>query len=319
MAAGRLLRTIWLSWLALPSRRELLALDLLVVLELELEELDHLDGRAGGAGDGDARVAVGREDLLDVAVADEVARRWPAGRPPSPRRRRSGWPRRWCRASGSRCHRGGRGTGASNPARRTRAAKSGPGSSCARKNGSVTPAEATGEVLARSVGHLYEVARSDGVPERVERNPGERRYSTASPRARADQAVRSPSGLPESPTRPARSLLRRLGTTLPADLIVQGPGARSRTGRPRLGGCRTTRAWLIRGTDCHRPVVWPSACSVPRRVRGRTRPRGRRGLAARASSAPDGRGGVLRAPSPAYETAVLLRRRVQLPFGGGDA
>ena len=54
MAAGRLLRTIWPSWLALPSRLSGDALDLLVVLELELEELDHLHGRAGGAGDGDA-------------------------------------------------------------------------------------------------------------------------------------------------------------------------------------------------------------------------------------------------------------------------
>ena len=43
------------------------ALHLLVVLELELEELHHLDGRARGAGDGDAAEAVGREHLLHRA------------------------------------------------------------------------------------------------------------------------------------------------------------------------------------------------------------------------------------------------------------
>ena len=93
MAAGRLLRTIIESWLALPSRLSVDALDLLVVLELELEQLDHLHGRAGRAGDGDAAVAVGREHLLHRAVADEVAASWPAGRRPSRRRRRSGRPR----------------------------------------------------------------------------------------------------------------------------------------------------------------------------------------------------------------------------------
>ena len=77
MAAGRWLRTICDELVGLALEAERRALDLLVVLELELEELDHLDGRAGGAGDGDARVAVGREDLLDGAVADEVARGGP--------------------------------------------------------------------------------------------------------------------------------------------------------------------------------------------------------------------------------------------------
>src|SRR5690606_8391342 len=57
---------------------QLVALDLLVVLELQLEELDHLDGRAGGPGDGDARVAVGREDLLHRPVRDQVAAGGPA-------------------------------------------------------------------------------------------------------------------------------------------------------------------------------------------------------------------------------------------------
>jgi hypothetical protein len=48
------------------------------VLELELEELHHVHGRAGGAGDGDAAVAVGRIHLLHRAVADEMAARGPA-------------------------------------------------------------------------------------------------------------------------------------------------------------------------------------------------------------------------------------------------
>ena len=85
MAAGRWSRTIrQLVGLALEAQR--LALDLLVVLELELEEPDHLDGRAGGAGDGHARPAVGGEHLLDRAVADQlpaVARRSPAITTPS--------------------------------------------------------------------------------------------------------------------------------------------------------------------------------------------------------------------------------------------
>ena len=49
------------------------ALDLLVVLELGLEELDHLDRRPGGAGDGDRRVPVGGKDLLHGAMGDDVA------------------------------------------------------------------------------------------------------------------------------------------------------------------------------------------------------------------------------------------------------
>ena len=54
MAAGRLLRTIMRQLVGLALEAERRALDLLVVLELELEQLDHLHGRAGGAGDGDA-------------------------------------------------------------------------------------------------------------------------------------------------------------------------------------------------------------------------------------------------------------------------
>ena len=49
------------------------ALDLLVVLELGLEQADHLHRRPGRAGDGHRRVAVGREDLLHGPVGDGVA------------------------------------------------------------------------------------------------------------------------------------------------------------------------------------------------------------------------------------------------------
>ena len=61
---------------------EVLALDLLVVLELGLEQAGHLHGGAGGAGDADAREVVGLEDLLDAPVGDLVALAWPAGRRP---------------------------------------------------------------------------------------------------------------------------------------------------------------------------------------------------------------------------------------------
>ena len=61
----------------LALQGELRALDLLEVLQLQLEELDHLDGETGGAGDTDRRVLVGREDLLDVPLRDDVAHRGP--------------------------------------------------------------------------------------------------------------------------------------------------------------------------------------------------------------------------------------------------
>jgi hypothetical protein len=59
--------------LALDAERR--PLDLLVVFELQLEQTHHVDGRAGSSGDRDARVPIGREHLLDRAVADPVARR----------------------------------------------------------------------------------------------------------------------------------------------------------------------------------------------------------------------------------------------------
>ena len=48
----------------LALQREQRALDLLVVLELDLEELDQLDRDAGGPGDADGGVLVGAEHLL---------------------------------------------------------------------------------------------------------------------------------------------------------------------------------------------------------------------------------------------------------------
>ena len=44
------------------------------MFQLELEEFHHLDRRARGTGDCDTAVPVGREDLLERAVADQVAR-----------------------------------------------------------------------------------------------------------------------------------------------------------------------------------------------------------------------------------------------------
>ena len=62
----------------LALERDRRALDLLVVLELQLEQPHHLDRRSGGTGDGHAGVTVGGEDLLDPAMADQVARGRPA-------------------------------------------------------------------------------------------------------------------------------------------------------------------------------------------------------------------------------------------------
>ena len=59
----------------LAVHRQRGALDLLVVLELDLEQPDHLDGEPGRAGDADHGELVGREDLLDVALGDDVAHR----------------------------------------------------------------------------------------------------------------------------------------------------------------------------------------------------------------------------------------------------
>ena len=57
----------------LAVQGELGALDLLVVLELDLVQPDDLDRDAGRAGDADQAVVVGGEHLLDVALGDQVA------------------------------------------------------------------------------------------------------------------------------------------------------------------------------------------------------------------------------------------------------
>ena len=72
MAAGRFAAHHLPELVGLALERERLAFDLLVVLELHLEQLDHLDRGTGGPGDGDAGVVVGREDLLDAPAGDRV-------------------------------------------------------------------------------------------------------------------------------------------------------------------------------------------------------------------------------------------------------
>ena len=67
MAAGQVVAHHLAELVGLALEAEDGALHLLVVLELELEQLHHLDGRPGGAGDGDAAEAVGREHLLHRA------------------------------------------------------------------------------------------------------------------------------------------------------------------------------------------------------------------------------------------------------------
>ena len=53
------------------------ALQLLVVLEFDLEKAYEFDRETGRAGDADARMFVGLEHLLDVALRDDVAHRRP--------------------------------------------------------------------------------------------------------------------------------------------------------------------------------------------------------------------------------------------------
>src|SRR5690606_5254503 len=56
----------------LPVEGESASFQLLVVLQFHLEETHHLDGEAGRPGDRHRRVVVGGENLLDVAVGDQV-------------------------------------------------------------------------------------------------------------------------------------------------------------------------------------------------------------------------------------------------------
>ena len=85
--------------LALEAERH--ALDLLVVLELGLEEPDHLHGRTGRPGDGHRRVAVGGEDLLHGPVGDDVALGGPPVAGHDHAVRDSAGPPPWCRGGRS--------------------------------------------------------------------------------------------------------------------------------------------------------------------------------------------------------------------------
>ena len=75
MASPRLPRIIVAEPIRLALEGEHGALDLLVVLELDLEEADQLDGDSGRAGDADRGELVGLKDLFDVALGDEIAHR----------------------------------------------------------------------------------------------------------------------------------------------------------------------------------------------------------------------------------------------------
>ena len=92
--------------LALEAERG--SFDLLVVLELELEQPDHLDGRAGRSGDGDAAVPVGLRRACPSSGGRSGCPPWLGGRPPSRHRCRTAVPHRWwhagstARASGRR-------------------------------------------------------------------------------------------------------------------------------------------------------------------------------------------------------------------------
>ena len=61
------------SRLALPTNESGALLDLLVVFQFDLEQPDHLYRDAGRTGDSDDRELVGRIDLLDVTLRDDVA------------------------------------------------------------------------------------------------------------------------------------------------------------------------------------------------------------------------------------------------------
>ena len=118
----------------LALEREGGALDLLVVLELHLEEADHLDRHAGRPRDGHRREAVGREDLLHGVVGDDVACR---GAPVAGHHHaveRSAAPPRWCRAA----------PGPASTSRAGAACRPGP-TSCAGGRRSPDPDHAPGE------------------------------------------------------------------------------------------------------------------------------------------------------------------------------
>ena len=74
------------------------ALDLLVVLELDLEELDQLDRQARAAGDARRRSTRPRRRPSRSRGWRSCCPSWPGGRRPSRLRRRTRRPRSWCRA-----------------------------------------------------------------------------------------------------------------------------------------------------------------------------------------------------------------------------
>ena len=172
----------------LALEREVLALDLLVVLQLELEEGHHLDRGAGGTGDGHARPAVGGEHLLDGAVADEVA----GGGPPVTRHDHpvgvaDGHDRRAVGREEVGRHRVLGGSGA-RPTRRTSPAKSGPGSSWGLNCGNVTGPTLAALPRGPAPGTARRGAAATGRPSgrRTGRSP--RRWSRA--RRRSHRAAR---------------------------------------------------------------------------------------------------------------------------------
>ena len=91
-------RIIWPSLLALPSREQVLALDLLVVLELGLEEAGHLHGGAGRARDAHPERSSDLK-IFSMRRRPPGSPRSPGGRPPSRCRRDSGARGRWFRGA----------------------------------------------------------------------------------------------------------------------------------------------------------------------------------------------------------------------------
>ena len=130
------------SWLALTFDGEAAAFDLLVVLELELEQPHHLDGRTCGAGDADHRMRVGGEHLFHVAMRDEVARGGSAvaghEHTVAVAQRDDGG------AVGDLGEGPPVGTSGKSPTRWSKRTKLGPGSSPGGNNGTFTSAEAIG-------------------------------------------------------------------------------------------------------------------------------------------------------------------------------
>ena len=194
MAMGRLAAHHGRQLVGLALEGERLALDLLVVLELQLEQPDHLHGRPGGAGDGDAGVAIGRVHLLHVAMADEVAGGGPAI---------AGHDHAVDVADGD--HGGavgdlevvvaaaGHGPAAAARPRPRSARKLGPGSSSALNMGSIGRQAIGSRQRADRGPRPSRTPAAGGRTKRAAPAPGGGR-PTAAPRARHEAATRRPSG-----------------------------------------------------------------------------------------------------------------------------